>query len=60
MAAYPVRIARKEDEIAVREEDIRTYQANKTEDFHMVIDGCIYDERTKAAEQGEGDEDGAK
>ncbi len=47
---YPVRIARKENEIAVREEDIRTYQANKTEDFHMVIDGRIHDERTKAAE----------
>lgn len=47
---YPIRIARKENEIAVREEDIRTYQANKTEDFRMVIDGRIHDERTKAAE----------
>lgn len=47
---YPVRIARKENEIAVRDEDIRTYQANKTEDFRMVIDGRIHDERTKAAE----------
>ena len=47
---YPARIARKENEIAVREEDIRTYQANKTEDFRMVIDGRIHDERTKAAE----------
>ena len=47
---YPIRIARKENEIAVRDEDIRTYQANKTEDFRMVIDGRIHDERTKAAE----------
>jgi N12 class adenine-specific DNA methylase len=47
---YPVRIARKENEIAVRDEDIRTYQANKTEDFRIVIDGRIHDERTKAAE----------
>ena len=47
---YPVRIARKENEIAVREEDIQTYQANKTENFRMVIDGRIHDERTKAAE----------
>ncbi len=47
---YPVRIARKENEIAAREEDIRTYQANKTENFRMVLDGRIHDERTKAAE----------
>ena len=47
---YPAHIARKERDIAVREEDIRTYQANKTEGFHMVIDGRIHDERTKAAE----------
>ncbi len=47
---YPVRIARKENEIAARDEDIRTYQTNRTEDFRMVVDGRVHDERTKAAE----------
>lgn len=47
---YPVQIARKEKEMADWQEDIRTYQANKTESFRMVIDGRIYEERTKAAE----------
>jgi N12 class adenine-specific DNA methylase/adenine-specific DNA methylase len=47
---YPAWIARKENEIAFREEDIRTYQANKTEDFRMMIEGRIYEERTKAAD----------
>ncbi len=47
---YPARIARIEKEIAVREEDIRTYQSNKTEDFRMVIEGHTHEERAKAAE----------
>ncbi len=47
---YPARIARIEKEIAVREEDIRTYQSNKTEDFRMVIEGHTHEERAKAAD----------
>ncbi len=47
---YPLQIARKEKEIAFREEDVATYRMNRTEDFKMVIDGRTYAERAKAAE----------
>ncbi len=48
---YPLRIARKEKEVAEQEEDIRTYEASKPEVFRMEVDGCACEERTKAAER---------
>ncbi|WP_242843376.1 DUF6908 domain-containing protein [Kineothrix alysoides] len=47
---YPERIAWEEKNISKKEMDIRTYKANKPNDFQMIIDGRKYEERTKAAE----------
>lgn len=47
---YPVQIARKEREIHMIQEDITMFQRNKPKNFQMVIEGRVYEERTKAAE----------
>ncbi len=47
---YPVQIARKEREIHMIQEDIEMFQRNKPKNFQMVIEGRVYEERTKAAE----------